>query len=43
MRKKSVKKLKKMANAIGYNKSEAERKKIYDRLKSVHKSNKKEI
>ncbi len=41
MKKKETKKLRKLANAIGFNKSPEERKKIYKRFKAIHKSNKK--
>ena len=43
MRKKSAKKLKQLAKHMTVGKSEEETKRIYKRLKTVHKLNKKEI
>jgi len=37
MKKKVTKQLRRMAEAIGFNKPPQERKKIYKRLKNVHK------
>lgn len=42
MKKKIAKGLRQAANAIGFNKSPTERKKIYKRLKSIHKDKKNE-
>lgn len=39
MKKKETKKLRRLAEVIGFNKSPQERKKIYKRFKSIHKSN----
>lgn len=41
MKKKETKKLRRLAEALGFNKSPQERKKMYKRFKAIHKSNKK--
>tara|TARA_R110000868_G_scaffold180622_2_gene421245 strand:+ start:4214 stop:4345 length:132 start_codon:yes stop_codon:yes gene_type:complete len=43
MNSKSAKKLRRLANMVAANKSPEEKRKVYQRLKSIHKSNKKEI
>lgn len=43
MKKKETKKLRRLANAIGFNKTPEERKRMYKRFKSIHKSNKKKL
>ncbi len=40
MKGKSAKKLRRLANMMGANKSTEEKRRIYQRLKSVHKDNK---
>ena len=43
MKGKSAKKLRRLANIMGANKSDEDKRRIYQRLKNVHKSNKKEL
>lgn len=43
MKNKSAKKLRRLAEHIGVGKTKAEVKKLYKKLKSVHKSNNKEL
>ena len=43
MNSKSAKKLRRLANAISIGKSKEETRKIHQRLKNVHKTNKKEL
>lgn len=43
MKNKSAKKLRRLAERMTVGKSKEETKKVYDRLKNVHKSNRKEL
>lgn len=41
IKKKEAKKLRKLADTLGFNKSPQEKKRMYKRFKSIHKNNKK--